>query len=76
MDMKGREQAAIAAIDKAWELNDIAGLAGGVSGNGLDVLAGRGHADHIEKAPLRTDHVFHFCSVSKLFVVTAILQLA
>ncbi|MDR2486706.1 MAG: beta-lactamase family protein [Clostridiales Family XIII bacterium] len=70
-----KKNAVVAMIDKVWELNDLPGLAVGVSGNGIDALEVRGYSDYIQKTPLRTDHVFHFCSVSKLFVATAIMQL-
>lgn len=41
----------------------------------FDFSDARGYKDYPEKEPLSTDHVFHMCSLSKLFTGTAILRL-
>jgi CubicO group peptidase (beta-lactamase class C family) len=64
------------AVDKAYEYNDLPGLAVGVStpADGFLTFA-KGYADFEAKIPLGFGHVFHFASVSKLFVATSIMQL-
>lgn len=65
-------------IDETMELNDLPGLAIGVS-VGLDepsvYTEVRGYRDYEAKVPLLADDIFHCASVSKLFTSSAILKL-
>jgi CubicO group peptidase (beta-lactamase class C family) len=64
------------AVDRAFEYNDLPGLAVGVHlpADGSFYFA-KGYADFASRTPLKPDRVFHFASVSKLFVGTSIMQL-
>jgi CubicO group peptidase (beta-lactamase class C family) len=63
-------------LDRTFEYNDLPGLAIGVKAGDLVYTGARGWADHPSRAPLTTRHVFHFASVSKLFVAAAVARLA
>jgi CubicO group peptidase (beta-lactamase class C family) len=66
-------------LTKAFEQNDLPGLAVGLRiGNAadFDFTGVRGLADRTTQTPLNQDAVFHMASVAKLFVATAVLQLA
>lgn len=71
------------SLNKAIDYFDVSGAAVGVSiaNNsplpyaGLDTEYALGYSDYDNKIPLRKNEVFHFASVSKLFVSTAIMQL-
>jgi CubicO group peptidase (beta-lactamase class C family) len=64
------------AVSKAYEYNDLPGLAAGVQtpADG-SLFYAKGYANYETRTPLRPDQVFHFASVSKLFVATSIMQL-
>jgi CubicO group peptidase (beta-lactamase class C family) len=64
------------AVSRAYEYNDLPGLAAGVvTPAGGSLFYSKGYANFKTRIPLHKEHVFHFASVSKLFVATAILQL-
>ncbi|MCR5034408.1 MAG: beta-lactamase family protein, partial [Clostridia bacterium] len=65
-------------------LNDLPGLAIGVSVGGVDggsdqpaeFVGVRGYRDYFARVPLQEDDIFHCASVSKLFTSSAIMKLA
>ncbi|MBE6028964.1 MAG: beta-lactamase family protein [Clostridiales bacterium] len=65
-----------AFLDEVMNLNDLPGLAIGVSVGGADFIGVRGYRDYSERVPLQKDDVFHCASVSKLFTSSAIMKLA
>lgn len=65
-----------AYLEKALYLYDLPGLSVWIDRGGEAYVQAVGWQDYPGKKPLRTDHVFHMGSVTKLFVGTAILLLA
>lgn len=65
-----------AYLEKALYFYDLPGLSVRIDRGGESYAQAVGWQDVPEKKPLRTDHVFHMGSVTKLFVGTAILRLA
>ena len=71
-------------IEKSIEYFDMSGVAVGIQISnsspltcaGFDEEYAFGYSDYDEKIALLPDDVFHFASVSKLFVSTSIMQLA
>ena len=64
-----------AFLDETMNLNDLPGLAIGVSIGGTEFIGVRGYQDHAARTPLAEDDIFHCASVSKLFTSTAIMKL-
>lgn len=68
-----------AFLDETMNLNDLPGLAIGVSIGGVGMSAEfigvRGYLDYAARTPLAEDDIFHCASVSKLFTSTAIMKL-
>lgn len=62
-------------LDETMNLNDLPGLAIGVSIGGTEFIGIRGYQDHAARTPLTEDDIFHCASVSKLFTSTAIMKL-
>ncbi len=62
-------------LDETMNLNDLPGLAIGVSIGGMEFVGVRGYRDYLARVPLREDDIFHCASVSKLFTSTAIMKL-
>ena len=75
-------------LDEIMNLNDLPGLAVGVSVGGADITGGanlgdgcdefvgvRGYRDYAARIPLSEDDIFHCASVSKLFTSSAIMKL-
>ena len=72
-------------LDETMRLNDLPGLAVGVSIGGADqnqtetspteFLGVRGYRDYAARTPLQADDIFHCASVSKLFTSSAIMLL-
>ena len=63
------------SLNEMMELNDLPGLAIGVSCGGERWTGARGTRDMVTKYPLETGDVFHCASVSKLFTSAAIMKL-
>ena len=59
-------------LDETMNLNDLPGLAIGVSIGGTEFIGVRGYQDHAARTPLAEDDIFHCASVSKLFTSTLI----
>ena len=64
-----------AFLDETMNLNDLPGLAIGVSVGGTEFIGVRGYQDYAARTPLAEDDIFHCASVSKLFTSTAIMKL-
>lgn len=65
-----------AFLDETMNLNDLPGLAIGVSiGAAAEFVGVRGYRDYAARAPLSEDDIFHCASVSKLFTSSAIMKL-
>ena len=68
-----------AFLDDIMNLNDLPGLAIGVSAGDADesseFIGVRGYRDFAARDPLREDTVFHCASVSKLFTSSAVMKL-
>ena len=62
-------------LDETMNLNDLPGLAIGVSVGGTEFIGVRGFQDHAARTPLAEDDIFHCASVSKLFTSSAIMKL-
>ena len=62
-------------LDETMNLNDLPGLAIGVSVGGTEFIGVRGFQDHAARTPLAEDDIFHCASVSKLFTSTGIMKL-
>ena len=62
-------------LNETMELNDLPGLAIGVSSKGERWTGACGVRDSVTRDPLDTGDVFHCASVSKLFTSSAILKL-
>ena len=70
-------------LDETMNLNDLPGLAIGVSVGGaaggadqpVEFLGVRGYRDYFACVPLQEDDIFHCASVSKLFTSSAIMKL-
>lgn len=65
-------------LDEIMELNDLPGIAIGVScslDTGLEYTGARGFRDYENRTPLKADDIFHCASVSKLFTSSAIMKL-
>lgn len=62
-------------LDETMDLNDLPGLAVGVSVGGTKFVGVRGFRDYFARVPLQEDDIFHCASVSKLFTSTAIMRL-
>lgn len=62
-------------LARTMELNDLPGLAIGVSMGGDRWMGTAGTRDKVTGDPLETGDVFHCASVSKLFTSTAVLKL-
>lgn len=71
-------------LDETMNLNDLPGLAIGVSVGGVDgksdqpveFVGVRGYRDYCALVPLQEGDIFHCASVSKLFTSSAIMKLA
>jgi len=64
-----------AFLDETMNLNDLPGLAIGVSiGAAAEFVGVRGYRDYSARAPLSEDDIFHCASVSKLFTSSAIMK--
>lgn len=65
-----------AFLDETMNLNDLPGLAIGVSiGAAAEFVGVRGYRDYAAHAPLSEADIFHCASVSKLFTSSAIMKL-
>ena len=68
-----------AFLDEVMNINDLPGLAIGVScgleSGHLEFTGARGYRDYPNRIPLGEDDIFHCASVSKLFTSSAILRL-
>lgn len=65
-----------AFLDETMNLNDLPGLAIGVSfGAAAEFVGVRGYRDYAARAPLSEADIFHCASVSKLFTSSAIMKL-
>ena len=62
-------------LDETMNLNDLPGLAIGVSIGGTEFIGVRGYQDHAARTPLAENDIFHCASVSKLFTSSAIMKL-
>ncbi len=62
-------------LDETMNLNDLPGLAIGVSIGNTEFIGVRGYQDHAARTPLAEDDIFHCASVSKLFTSSAIMKL-
>ena len=62
-------------LDETMNLNDLPGLAIGVSIGGKEFIGVRGYRDYFACVPLQEDDIFHCASVSKLFTSSAIMKL-
>ena len=63
-------------MDEVMNLNDLPGLAIGVSaGESAEFVGVRGFRDYAARDPLKEDSIFHCASVSKLFTSSAIMKL-
>lgn len=62
-------------LDETMGVNDLPGLAIGVSAGGKVFTGARGYRDHALRDPLHADDIFHCASVSKLFTSTAVMLL-
>ena len=62
-------------LDEVMNLNDLPGLAIGVSIDGTEFIGVRGYREYMARVPLQEDDVFHCASVSKLFTSSAIMKL-
>ena len=68
-------------LDEMMNLNDLPGLAVGVSiggaaeGNATEFIGVCGYQDYAARTPLEEDDIFHCASVSKLFTSSAVMKL-
>ena len=62
-------------LDEVMNLNDLPGLAVGVSFGSAEFIGVRGYRDFEKRDPLSEDTIFHCASVSKLFTSSAIMRL-
>ena len=62
-------------LDEVMNLNDLPGLAIGVSAGDADFVGVRGYRNYLARVPLQEDDIFHCASVSKLFTSSAIMKL-
>ena len=72
-------------MDEVMNLNDLPGLAVGVSIGGVscavpsddltEFVGVRGYRDYSARVPLKEDSIFHCASVSKLFTSSAVMKL-
>ena len=62
-------------LDETMNLNDLPGLAIGVSFGENEFIGVRGYRDFFSCVPLREDDIFHCASVSKLFTSSAVMKL-
>ena len=62
-------------LDEIMNLNDLPGLAIGVSIGESVSIGVRGYRDYAARTPLEPDDIFHCASVSKLFTSSAIMLL-
>lgn len=62
-------------LDETMEMNDLPGLAIGVSAADEVFTGARGYRNHTFKEPLFADDIFHCASISKLFTSTAVMLL-
>ena len=84
MEQKNLTEKCNQFLDETMNLNDLPGLAigvsvGGMRGDGADqpveFIGVRGYRDYFACVPLREDDIFHCASVSKLFTSSAIMKL-
>lgn len=79
MDAKKLTDNCNAFLDETMNLNDLPGLAIGVSlgqpAGPAEFLGVRGFKDYAARTPLGEDDIFHCASVSKLFTSSAIMML-
>lgn len=64
-----------AFMDKVMMLNDLPGLAVGVSMGTEEFIGVSGYSNYIEKTPILASNYFHCASVSKLMTGSAVMKL-